>query len=144
MVQTKISGYIFGVLAFVLIISTCTFMMAEFRKADPNYASDPRFSRFNDTFNQYAEVEDEIDTLKAGVEGVDSSQFGAFGVLNALISGAWRSLVAALSSFAFMNVVFEGLGQEFGVPVFVSGIIIMAVGLIFVFAIFSAIFQREL
>jgi len=119
-------------------------MMAEFRKADPNFATDPRFARFNSTFDQYSEVEGEIDTFKESIEGVDSSQFGDFGVLSALISGAWRALVAALSSFAFMNIVFEGLSQEFGVPAYVGGLIIMAVGVIFVFAIFSAVFQREL
>lgn len=137
------STYIIGILVFTLFIVGGVSMMTIFRDADPTFADDPKFNEFNQTFNVYGEATEKIGDLGSGITDADQD-FGVLGVLNGLILSAWQSLRLLLTNFAFMNSVFNGLSTIFGVPAWVSGLLILAVTVMFVFAIYSAFFQREL
>lgn len=139
----KPSTYIVGILIFTLFIVGGVSMMSIFRDSDPAFASDDKFTEFNDTFNVYGEASDTIGELGTGITDADQD-FGVLGVLNGLILSAWQSLRLLLTSFSFMNVVFNGLSTIFGVPSWISGLIILGVTVGFVFALYSAFFQREL
>lgn len=117
--------------------------MAIFRDTDPNFANDDKFTQFNKTFNVYNDVEEQVNDLGSSITSADQD-FGLLGVLNGLIMAGWQSLRLMLTNFAFMNTVFKGLYTMFGVPAWISGLIILAVTVMFVFSIFSAFFQRDL
>ena len=117
--------------------------MSILKESDPTFASDPQFAKFNDTFNVYDETTTKVNALGSTISDADSD-WGVLGVLNGLILSAWQSLKLLLTNWAFMNSVFNGLYTIFGVPAWVSGLIILGVTVMFIFSLYSAIFQREL
>lgn len=135
--------YLFGVLAFTIFIVGGVSMLSIFKQADPTFASDDTYTRFNESFNQLSEVTTTVGALQTGITDADTD-FGAFGVLNALISSAWQSLKLMFTSFGIMNDAYNGLSTVFGIPAWIPGIIILAVTIIIAFTIYSAIFQKEL
>jgi hypothetical protein len=64
-------------------------------------------------------------------------------VLNSLIASAWQSLRLLFSSFGFMDAVFEGVHDLFGVPKWVSGLASLLITVLIAFAIYSAVFQTK-
>lgn len=139
----KPSTYITSIIVFVLFIVGGLSIMMELRASNPTYADDDKFTEFNNTFNVYAETSEKIGDLGSGITGADSD-WGILGVLNGLILAAWQSLKLLITNWAFMNGVFYGLSTLFGVPAWISGLIILAVTTMFVFALYSAFFQRDL
>ena len=139
----KPSTYIIGIIVFTLFIVGGVSMMTIFRESDPTFATDAKFTEFNETFNVYAETTKKVEDLGSGITNADSD-FGELGVLNGLILAAWQSIKLLLTNWAFMNIVFNGLYTIFGVPSWISGLIILGVTVMFVFAIYSAFFQRDL
>lgn len=117
--------------------------MSEFQQSKATYADDDKFTEFNQTFNVYQDTSTKIGDLGDSISNSDSD-WGILGVLNGLILAAWQSLKLLISNWAFMNGVFFGLSTIFGVPSWIAGLIIMAVTVMFVFALYSAFFQRDL
>lgn len=139
----KPSTYIMGVIVFTLFVVGGVSMMTLFRDYDPTFATDQKFADFNDTFNVYTETTDKVTDLGTGITDADTD-FGVLGVLNGLILSAWQSLKLLLTNFSFMNTVFNGLTTIFGVPSWIPALIILAVTVMFVFALYSAFFQRDI
>lgn len=139
----KPSQYIIGIIVFTLFIVGGVSMMAIFRETDSTYASDDKFAEFNETFNVYEDLTDNVNELSSGITNADSD-FGALGVLNGLILTAWQGLKLMITNWSFMNGVFNGLTTIFGVPAWIPALIILAVVIMFVFALYSAFFQRDL
>jgi len=143
MVETKISHYLIGIIAFTAVILAGMSMIGELNKADSTFSG--KYETFNSTFNVYDNVTSEIEGMSDSLPDVDASQFGVFGVLNALIQSSWQTLRLSVQSFGFMDAVFNGLSNEIpAIPTWVGGLIIAAILVVFVFAIFGAIFQRDL
>lgn len=139
----KPSHYIIGIIVFTAFIVGGVSMLSIFREADPTFIDDTRFNQFNETFNVYEDVDEKVGELEEGIQGADTD-FGLFGVLNSLINSAWQTLKLTMTSFGFMSSVFGGLYGVFAIPAWAGALILLAVSVMFVFAIFSAIFQREL
>lgn len=135
--------YLFGVLAFTLFIVGGVSMLGIFKAQDPTFATDDTYSRFNNSFNQLEDVTTTVGALQSGITDADTD-FGAFGVLNALISSSWQSLKLMFTSFSIMNDAYNGLSTVFGIPAWIPGLIILAVIIMIAFTIYSAIFQKEL
>jgi len=87
----KPSSYVIGILIFTLFIVGGVSLMAIFRDSDPGYASDPKFSEFNKTFNVYDDTKTQVEDLGSSITAADQD-FGVLGVLNGLIMAAWQSL----------------------------------------------------
>jgi hypothetical protein len=141
--ELKPSTYLLAILVFTLFVVGGVSMMSIFRETDSTYASDPEFAEFNSTFNVYNQATGKIGELGDSVTNADVD-VGVLGVINGLILAAWQTIRLMLTNWNFMYVVFNGLYTMFGVPAWVAGLIISAVIIMFVFAIWSAFFQREL
>ena len=135
--------YLFGVLAFTLFIVGGVSMLGIFNESDPAFTNDTSYTRFNQSFNQLQDVTNTVGSLQSGITDADTD-FGAFGVLNALISSSWNSLKLMFSSFGIMNDAYNGLSGVFGIPAWIPGLAILAVSIIIGFTIYSAIFQKEI
>jgi hypothetical protein len=135
--------YLFGVLAFTLFIVAGVSLLGIFKAQDPSFATDDSYARFNASFNQLEDVSTTVGALQTGITNSDTD-FGVFGVLNALISSAWQSLKLMFTSFGIMNDAYNGLSTVFGVPSWIPGLVILAVIIMIAFTIYSAIFQKEL
>ena len=144
MVKAKISDYILGVIVFSLFITAGVSVLSIFKTQDSSFGGD-RYAQFNSSFNKLNELNSTIggysDTLSTSN---NNDEFGVLGVLNALILKAWQSLRGIGTSFSFMGSVFSSSASMFGIPnFFVTGIALI-ISTIIIFAIWSAIFQRDI
>lgn len=137
------STYIVGIILFTFFILGGVAMINEFQNKDSTFVDTTKYAQFNATFNRMNDVQTQVKGLEGGIT-TSENDFGALGVLNSLISTGWNTLRLLISSFGFMNVVYDGLTTFFGVPAWIPMIIISLVSIMFVFAIFSAVFQREI
>lgn len=135
--------YIIGIIIFTLFIVGGVSMLSEQSSVNPSMLTDDKFQRFNQTFDVMGDVTEEVDDLETSIKSSDPDQ-GLFGVLNSLINSAWNTLSLIFDSFSFMDGVWEGTNKIFGIPVWVATLISGLVTILFAFAIWSAIFQREI
>jgi hypothetical protein len=135
--------YIVGIIIFTFFIVGGVALIGEMRDTNPDFINNQKYDQFNSTFNVLDDVTGEVGTIQDNIANADTD-FGLFGVLNSLISSAWQTLRLLFSSFGFMNTVFIGFSTFFGIPAWVSGLIILLVTIMFAGAIFAAIFHREI
>ena len=135
--------YIMGIVIFTIFIVGGVGMMGIFAATDPSFIDSDKFVQFNDSFDVMSDITKEVSDLETSVIEVPSD-FGLFGVLNSLISGAWQSLRFITSSFEFMDGVWKGSNYVFGIPIWVASLVSLLVTILLIFAIWSAIFQRDL
>ena len=138
MSDIKISTYITSIVIFTMMILGVIYFVTMFRASDPTFIDDDTFSAFNDTFNTMEDVSSSVGDLQSGIVDSDTD-FGVFGVLNALIGSMWNSLTLIFSSFGFMDAVFDGLSTFFGVPTWVPALISLLVVILIAFGIYSLI-----
>lgn len=136
-------NYIFGIIIFTLFIVGGVSMLADLQAADPTFIDAEKYNQFNRTFNKVDELGSSVNNLQSNIENSETD-LGFFGVLNALISSAWNTLKLMFGSFGFMNDVFMGTHEIFGVPAFIISIVFMFITVIIAFSIYSAIFQRDI
>lgn len=135
--------YIYGIIAFVFVISAGIYFVNQFAAENPAMVAGSKYADFQGRFDQYQAVTDELGQIQSGITSANTD-FGVFGVLNALVSSAWQSLKLLFASLGFMNDAYGGLSTVFGVPAFIPGLIILSVVAMIAFTIWSAIFQSEL
>jgi hypothetical protein len=135
--------YIYGIIAFVFIIVAGVSLVALFSANNPSMVAGDSFSSFNSSFNKLSDATTEIGSIQSSISDSDTD-FGAFGVLNALVSSAWQSLRLLASSLGFMSDAYGGMTTVFGVPAWIPGLIVLFVVVMLAFTIWSAIFQSEL
>ncbi len=111
---------------------------------DPTFIDTQQFKSFNDTFNQQANILTQVDSMKTSITDA-KPDFGVFGVLNGLIQTAWNVLQTMFTSFNFFTDIFANLGTAIGleIPSWVGSLITSLILVTLVFAIFAAIFQRN-
>lgn len=137
------SHYIVGIILFTLVMVGGVAFLADLNSVDPTFADQDKFQEFNNTFNKMDDVTSNVDSLQSNIEDADTD-FGTFGVLNSLISSGWQTLKLLFSSFGFMTSAYQGISSFFGLPAWVPIFIGMLVTVMLAFAIYAAIFQREI
>jgi len=135
--------YLIGIILFTLFIVGGVSILAEFRNSDAGFGDSDRFNEFNQTFNKLTEVTESTETIEDNIVNAEVDE-GIFGVLNSLISSGWQTFKLLFTSFGFMEDALAGLTTFFGVPAWIVTLIILLVTVVIAFAIYSAIFQREI
>lgn len=120
--------------------------MNMFKSGNPNYITNQdKYEQFEDSFNKYDSLEGNITKLGGDLTNYqDSTDPSTFGVLGSLINSAWSVLQLMPTTLNFMGSAFSGLNTVLGIPKWVGTLISLIVVVIIVFAIWAAIFQREL
>lgn len=142
MAQTTPRTYLYGIIIMMFFIIGGVAILVEFKAANSNLDSGDQTGEFNRTVNKIDDVNEKIGNLKSNIENADTN-FGAFGVLNSLISSAWLSLRLLFDSFSFMDGVFKGLVSIFGVPAWIPILISLIITVTIIFSIYKMIFQTE-
>lgn len=135
--------YIISIIVFTMVILGGMSIIGELRKTSPSIVDDTSYANFNNTFNKYDTVTSEVEGIQSNIEDSDAEP-GLFGSLNSLISGAWNTLKLLGSSFGFMGDIFESVGAWFGLPAWVGASVSLLFIVLISFAIYSAIFQRDI
>jgi len=136
--------FVYGAILFTLIIVGGVAMLNEFNNNSASLlAETEHYADFNATFNKFNELNDSVDTLTGSLDKTNPDvKDGTF--LGDLIRGSWSTLKTIGTSFEFMSDGFNGLTEFFGVPAWIPALLISLVGIMLVFAIWSAVFQREI
>jgi hypothetical protein len=135
--------YIFGLIAFVFVIVGGLSIVGVFAGNNPAMVTGSTYSDFNSSFNKFNEVNSEVGSIQNGLVN-ENNDFGAYGVLNSLMNGAWQSLRLLGTSLGFMTTVYGGLATVFGVPAWIPTLIGLFFIAILAFTIWSAIFRSEI
>lgn len=141
MADTTTRHYILGVIMMMFFVVGGVSLLSEYRTADATFDATDRTGEFNRSFNQLEAVQTQINTIESNFES--DPEWGVFGALNALIKSAWNTFSLIFTSWGFMDSVFDGMYQMFGIPSWVSVFIGMIITVIIAFAIYSLIFQKD-
>ena len=135
--------YIIGIVMFTFMIVGGVSIFSIYGNSEPSFIQNEQFQDFNNSFNVVNDITKQVDDLEESITEADTD-FGLFGVLNALISSAWQALKLLFTSLSFMDGVFLGLTSVFGIPGWIPALVGVLVTVILIFSIFSAIFQRDI
>jgi len=144
MAETLPRHLIMGFIIFSIFIAAGVSLFGILQDSDATFADDERYTLFNSSFNQLSSVTTEVGNLEGSINSTNATGYGAFGVLNSLISSSWYSIRLIGNSWAFMGTAMGGLSTVFGIPAWIPAAVFLLVTVVFVFSILSAIFQREL
>lgn len=135
--------YIIGIIIFTFFIVGGIAILTEFNNARPGFVDDEKFTQFNSSFNKMNDLTGAVEDLENTITESDEDQdLGIFGVLDALINTGWNTLKLLFTSFGFMEAIFASLSM-FGVPTWVGALLVLMVTVMIAFAIYTAVFQRE-
>lgn len=146
MVETTPKHYMYGLIVFTIIfMAGFTIMVSVNSNEGGTFASDPRFSQFNNTFNKYDDLNTQIGGLQSSAEGSPAQppDTGSETFVTKIINKGWNSLRGIFTGFSFVNQIFDGLSEMFGVPVWFTTLLGLLVVVMILFAIWGAIFQTQ-
>jgi len=130
--------YIIGIVMFTFMIVGGVSIFSIYGNSEPSFIQDEQFQDFNNSFNVVNDITKQVDDLEQSITEADTD-FGLFGVLNALISSAWQALKLLFTSLSFMDGVFAGLTAVFGIPGWIPALIGVLVTVVLIFSIFSTV-----
>ena len=136
--------YIYGTIMFIFFIVGITALLTQINSYDSTALDDPRYQEFNNSFNKLEELNRSMSSLENSLKSEEAGDQGAFGQLNALISTGWNTLKNLPTILGFAITAMYGLVTVFGIPGWIITIIGLLVSIMILFAIYSAIFQREI
>jgi len=137
----------------VLLIGFCMFCLAamggvyylmQMEATEPGYQlNSENISTWNSTFDQYSSLSTSIGGLGTSVQNA-STDWGAFGALNSLMSTAGAAIKIIPATFNFADEPLKNGFASYGIPLFVAGIILLIISIIYLFGILNAIFKGGL
>ena len=142
MVDATPRTYLSAIIIMMMFVVAGVSWMGGLQAANPAFDDAGKTGEFNRTFNKLDLVNTEVAVLEDNIQSSDTD-FGVFGVLNALIFSSWQAIKFIFNSFGFMDAVFEGLVTVFGVPAWIPIIIGLLITVMLVFAIYRMVFQSE-
>lgn len=137
----EIRNYIIGIIAFTFVIVGGIAMMSSLNSTGEGFTNNEQFTSFNDSFNKFDDVTEQVTIIKESVSNPDADQ-GPFGFLDALIGASWATLKGTFASFSFMGDVFNSASTIFGIPAWIPSLVFFMVIILIAYAIISAIFNR--
>jgi len=145
MAEILIRHYIYGIILFTLLITAGVSLITDISTTEGNLLTGDELISFNNTFNKKADLEASVRSIETNINGTTtgSGVLTSFGVLGSLINSGWNALKLMFGSLSFMNSVFGGVANTFGIPVWLTTFIGLFVTILIGFGIFTVIFQRE-
>jgi hypothetical protein len=134
---------IFGMITFVAILLLGFTIMSEFASKDPSILNDNRYGTFKTKLGIF---NNSMNTTLAGFASSvssDTQDAGEFGWLSSLLGKGWSMMKGIGAYFQFGIDAFNGIAMLLGIPSWVVGIVITAIGVTVGFAIISAVFQKD-
>lgn len=129
----SLKNYVVATIIFTFMVVGGVSIVGLFGFSNPDFANDPSYVKFNQSFNNYNKVVTNIGSLNSAVQGTSPDQ-SVWGIFETLLNSAWGGLKLIGNSFGFMSDSLLGVNGLFGVP---SWIITLATLLITVSLIFG-------
>jgi len=149
MAETIPRHILIGMILFTIIVMGGVSFIGSFRSEYTDYGNDNlnKFGDFNKTFSKMDEITARSNALETAIDtGTDDEGInaGVFGMLNTLITSAWNGLRGLFGSLEFIKDMFVASPDIFPwIPYFIPTLFGSIITIILVFAIWSAIFQKD-
>lgn len=130
-------NYVIGLVIFCIFIFGGMWLIGDFGINDASTSS------FNNTFYVYNDIASDISSIRNSTEKAETD-FGAFGVLNSLINSAWVGLKVLFHTGDITSALADDVSNFFHIPFEILMLISLIVIVVIAFAIWGAIFQRDL
>ena len=128
---------------FALVIFSVVWLIGGVSGVNTSLIDAAEYEGFNNTVNEFNEYTATIEELETKTRNFTASEGGAFSFLNNLINQGWQTLRLMWQSFSFIGTAINNLGTMFGVPNFAVVLLVAILIAIFVFAVLSVIFGRN-
>ncbi len=138
MALDDLKGYMIGVVLFILVIASGTFMIGSFFNADNSLDPTGQVSTFNSSLNAASEMTTAVNSVDTSIRSAGNST-GALGWLDVLIGTTYNGLKAVGGTMEFVGKAGGEAADQFFIPGYVIGIISLIATIIIIFAIWSAI-----
>lgn len=137
----EIKDYVVGIILFMIVVVSVIYISQTFVDNDENgYMSQDQLDKFDSLFNKSSDVIEQTNSLKSNVESSNNTDFGTFGVLNALAGSSWQAIKVTTTSWSFMEKILFGLSDMFLIPRWLMSFIYSIILIIIIFSIYDAIF----
>lgn len=134
--------YLVGIICFTIVIVGGISIIDAFRTADSSFIDQDKYYMFNETFNIKNGVDTSVNNIRNSI--ITENLPAPIAFISTMFLTAFQALMGLFTSLNFMNAVFNGLYTVFGIPIWVSGLLISLVTIMIVFSIISAILQRDI
>ena len=151
MADSRPRDLFFALIVFTTLVIGVTTIIGEFQNEKPTLIGNTTtYSEFENAVDQYDSVTERIDTLRDALAN-DPEETGGllslFGPLGNLINIAWTAIKTLpsllLGGAGLVTGILEGIAGYFGIP---TKFVVLAIAFVtvgFIFALISAIFQRD-
>jgi len=143
MAETLPRHLLIGFIIFTLIVAGGATMLSELAQTKPTFTDDDAFRDFNQSFHKLDVLRENTEALESNASATANEQSGDFGFLDALVGKSWNTLTQLGNSIGFIKDSLDGTSKIFGIPSWIPALIGLIITVVLVFAIFSAIFQRD-
>lgn len=143
--EIKPRDWIIGVGFFMIVMAVGINVIAGANNDAPVISDNANFERFNSTFSKYEEYIAQIDETNRQVGNITGGETNPlFNFINVLFNQGWDILRQLSTNFGFLTAILTGLSGAFGIPTYITGILIAVVTAIFMFSIIAVIFNRDI
>lgn len=102
----------------------------------------PVDTTFNQTFNKIEQTKNLTTDITEGIGA--ETETGLLGILDVVISGAWKSLKVMVSSIDIFSDLLKDLADVLHIPVFIVNGVALVIGIAILFGILSTAFRRKI
>ena len=143
MADVKPRDYVIAIIVFIMIASGITFMIDSIAVTDPGFIT-AEYDNFNDSVQKRADITEKITSLRDKI-GQDEAPSILDSVSLFFLKG-FNILASLFSSLSFMESTITTLGTLFSayIPSFFPELLITLIVAFLMFAIVSAILQRDI
>lgn len=135
--QTTVRELLIAIIIFTAVISGI-FTIIALSAPTQSFGND---AQFNTTFNKFAEVKSNADSISDTVRTEKGKPAGLFGILNDLLELAWGAIKQIWTSIDILTTILQDVSDTFGVPLWVTQALSAIVLIGIIFALMAAWFR---
>lgn len=138
MALDDVKGIMIGVILAMIVIGGGVYFMGTIFSYDNTLDNANQIQSFSTALNKSSEMTNSVNSMENSLD-VSEQDVGLLGWLNNIVGSAYKGLKALYNEMSFIKVSINTVGNMFGVPAFVVGLIGLIVSIIIIIAIWSAI-----
>lgn len=136
MALDDIKNYLVGLVLLLVIMLSGGYIFGTFYTHSSGLDASMYVS-FNRTMDRSANLTNTVNQMQSSV--TENEAAGVLGYLNAIVGVTYHALQALVQSIGFVGLMFGDVAGQFGVPPFITALLLLIVTIIVVIAIWSAI-----
>lgn len=138
MALDDIKGIMIGTILAMIVIGGGIYFMGTLFAYDTSLDSPNQIGDFTSALNKSTEMTNSVNDMETSLS-VSEKDVGLLGWLNNIVGSVYKGLKTLYSEMSFIKTTINIIGNLFGVPSFVIGLLALIISIIIIIAIWSAI-----